>query len=109
MKNNQGNQIQIFENGELGFVRVVEVDGEPWWVLKDVCNILKITNSRDVVSRLDEDEKGVERIDTPGGKQAMTVVNESGLYAVVLSVGKVWLLYQSYVKSGFTWRRDFKL
>ena len=53
-----------------------------------MCDILSIANSRDVVKRLDEDEKGVDSIDTPGGKQEMTVISESGLYNVVLRSDK---------------------
>lgn len=59
-------------------------DGNPWWVLKDVCSVLEIGNSRDVMARLDSDEKGVDIIDTPGGKQEVSIINESGLYSVIL-------------------------
>jgi len=76
-------ELQIF-NYEGNQVRTVQRDGEPWWVLKDVCAVLEIGNSRDVTARLDEDEKGVDIIDTPGGKQELTVISESGLYSVVL-------------------------
>jgi prophage antirepressor-like protein len=65
-------------------VRTIQINGAPWWVLRDVCNVLGISNSRDVVARLDDDEKGVDTIDTLGGKQEMTVINESGLYSVIL-------------------------
>ncbi|MBQ6163930.1 MAG: hypothetical protein IJK23_05600 [Clostridia bacterium] len=69
-------------------VRAVEKDGEPWFVLKDVCDVLRISNSRNVVERLDEDEKGVHLMDTPGGEQQMTIINESGLYNVILRSDK---------------------
>jgi len=65
-------------------VRTIQINGAPWWVLRDVCNVLGISNSRDVVARLDDDEKGVDTIVTLGGKQEMTVINESGLYSVIL-------------------------
>lgn len=62
--------------------------GEPWFVLKDVCNILNINNASDVYNRLDDDEKGVAQIDTLGGRQKMSTVNESGLYHVILRSDK---------------------
>lgn len=62
-------------------VRVVIRDGEPWFVAKDVCEVFGDTNYRRSVSRLDEDEKGVSPLDTPGGTQSMTVVNEAGMCA----------------------------
>jgi anti-repressor protein len=74
-----------YENSE---IRTVEKDGEPWWVLADVCKVLEISNSRNVSSRLETDEKGVTLVDTLGGTQQMTVINESGLYAVILRSDK---------------------
>lgn len=81
------NAMQIFhyENNE---VRTILKDGEPWWVLADVCQVLEHTNSRMVAERLDEDEKGVSQIYTPGGNQNMTIINESGLYKVILRSDK---------------------
>lgn len=64
------------------------MDGEPWFVLKDVCRVLEIGNSRMIANRLDADEKGVSQIDTLGGKQETTVINESGLYNVILRSDK---------------------
>lgn len=69
-------------------VRVIEKNGEPWFVAKDVCDILGHSNSRMAVERLDEDEKGVSKVYTPGGEQEMTVINESGLYSLVLTSNK---------------------
>jgi prophage antirepressor-like protein len=69
-------------------VRVLDRDGQPWWVLKDVCDVLTIGNSRDAANRLDDDEKGVGQIDTLGGKQEMTIISESGLYSVILRSDK---------------------
>lgn len=74
----------VFEYGE-SKVRVIIKNGEPWFVARDICDILKHTNSRVAVDRLDEDEKGVSKVYTPGGLQEMTVVSESGLYALVLT------------------------
>lgn len=74
--------MQIY-NYEGNDVRTVNQNGEPWWVLKDVCDVLELSNSRMVSDRLDEDEKGVSIVDTLGGEQEMTVVSESGLYNVI--------------------------
>lgn len=81
------NEIQIF-NYNSSEVRTIQKDGEPWFVLKDVCSILGIGNSRMAADRLDPDEKGVSQIDTLGGKQATTIINESGLYNVILRSDK---------------------
>lgn len=80
------NDLQVFENPDFGQVRTVTKDGEPWFVLKDVCTSFGETNYRRVSARLDEDEKGVSQIDTPGGNQSMTIVNESGLYAALFAM-----------------------
>ena len=81
------NDLQVFNYGEIP-VRTVLLGGEPWWVLADVCRLLEIKNSRDTVNRLDADEKGVGQIDTPGGNQRMTIINEPGLYSVILRSDK---------------------
>jgi len=69
-------------------LRTVVKDGEPWFVAKDVCDVLEHSNSRMALERLDEDEKGVSIIYTPGGPQEMAIVNEPGLYALVLTSRK---------------------
>lgn len=69
-------------------VRTVMQDGEPWFVLKDVCDILGISKYRDTASRLDSDERGSVRVDTLGGKQDVVAVSESGLYSVILRSDK---------------------
>lgn len=79
--------LQIF-NYQSNEVRTIQKNGEPWFVLKDVCQVLGIGNSRMAADRLDPDEKGVSQIDTPGGKQEMTCINESGLYNVILRSDK---------------------
>lgn len=63
-------------------------DGEPRWVLADVCRACGIDNSRNVSARLDDDQKGVVTMDTLGGAQRITVVTESGLYDVILDSRK---------------------
>ena len=67
---------------------LVGQDGEPQFVSADVCNALSIRNSRDAIARLDDDEKGVAITDTPGGKQELAVINESGLYQLILTSRK---------------------
>ena len=74
-----------YENNE---VRTTVKDGEVWWVLKDVCEILGINNSKMVAARLDKDEKGVSQIDSLGGTQKTTIINEAGLYKVILRSDK---------------------
>ena len=69
-------------------VRVVFVDGQPWWVAKDVCEVLAIEKHRDAISRLDDDERGSVVVDTLGGPQEMATVNESGLYSLILTSRK---------------------
>lgn len=81
------NELQIFTYQQ-NAVRTVERDGEPWFVLKDVCDVLGISKYRDVSERLDADEREPVKVDTPGGPQMMTAVNESGLYNVILRSDK---------------------
>ncbi|MGC0364772.1 prophage antirepressor-like protein [Rhodococcus sp. 27YEA15] len=69
-------------------VRTTVIDGEPAFNAADVCAILDIRNSRDAISRLDDDEKGVGSADTLGGKQLATYVTESGLYSLVFTSRK---------------------
>lgn len=65
-------------------VRTVMVDGEPWFVAADVAAILDLGNPRSSLALLDDDEKGVQTVDTLGGPQSMTTVNEPGLYTLIL-------------------------
>lgn len=64
-------------------VRITDRDGQPWFVAADVCDILGISKHRDAVGRLDDDERGLVTMDTPGGPQQVTAINESGLYKLV--------------------------
>lgn len=82
------NDIQIF-NFQSNEIRVVKDDnGEPWFVVRDVCAALGVENTSATVKKLDEDEKGFKRIKTPGGVQKMCVANESGLYTLVIRSDK---------------------
>lgn len=77
--------IYQFEQNE---VRMVQKGGEPWFVLADLCKVLELSTPSKVSERLDRDEKGVSLIHTLGGAQKVTVVNESGMYAVILRSDK---------------------
>ena len=80
------NELQIFKNPEFGEIRTVEVNNEPWFVGKDVASVLGYANPRDALAkRVDADDKGVANCDTLGGEQNMTIINESGLYSLILS------------------------
>lgn len=80
------NNLTVFENPEFGAIRTVELDGEPWLVGKDVADALGYTNPRKALAdHVDDEDKGVTKCYTPGGDQDMTIINESGLYSLVLS------------------------
>ena len=77
------NEIQTFDSPEFGSIRVVrDEDGEPWFVAKDVLDVLDLDKT--ALRKLDEDEKGVDSIHTPGGEQQMTIVTEPGFYKLVM-------------------------
>lgn len=82
------NELQIFENPDFGTIRAIEKDGTPWFVAADVCRSLEISDTWNALQRLDDDEKGTCSISTPGGEQKMNIVNEPGLYALVLGSRK---------------------
>ena len=77
------NQISTF-NFENQSIRTIAINNEPWFIAKDLCDAINISNYRDAIERLDEDEKGVALTDTLGGKQEMAVVSESGMYTLIL-------------------------
>ncbi len=80
------NELQIFENPEFGQIRALEVDGEPWFVGKDVAAVLGYSNSRNAVpSHVDDDDKLRTQIKYAGQKREVTLINESGLYSLILS------------------------
>lgn len=79
-------EIQVFSNAELGEVRTTVIDGEVMFVGKDVANILGYTNPRKALNdHVEDEDKGVTKCDTLGGSQDLTVINESGLYSLILS------------------------
>ena len=67
---------------------VTDDQGNPWFVAADVCEALDISNSRDAISRLDDDEKSKRIVNTYGGDKEMTIINESGLYRIILTSRK---------------------
>ena len=76
-------QLSTF-NFESNSIRTLAIDNEPWFVAKDVCDAIGLTNSRMSLIALDEDEKGVSLIYTHSGKQEMNIVSESGMYTLIL-------------------------
>lgn len=83
------NELQVFNNAMFGNVRIILQDNEPWFVAKDVCDCLEINNSRQALSRLDDDEKNsVILNDGTAGNPEKSIVNEYGLYSLVLSSRK---------------------
>ena len=80
------NELKIFENPDFGQIRVVNINGEPWLVGKDVAEALGYSNSRKaLIDHVDDDDKGVTKCNTLGGVQNITIINESGVYALVFS------------------------
>lgn len=80
------NEIQIFQSDRFGTIRALSVDGEPWFVARDVTDALGL--DRTATYKLDEDEKGVRLTHTPGGDQQVTTVSEAGFYKLVLKSRK---------------------
>ena len=80
------NELEIFKNEEFGEIRTITINNEPWFVSKDVAFVLGYSNPRDAISKhVDVEDKGVAKCDTLGGSQDLTVINESGLYSLILS------------------------
>lgn len=80
------NNISTFNNPAFGSVRAVSVNDEPYFVGKDVAEILGYERPTDAVrKRVDSDDRGVAKMETPSGAQEMTIINESGLYSLILS------------------------
>ncbi|MGP5162596.1 phage antirepressor [Arthrobacter rhombi] len=77
------NDLQRFEFDGI-MVRTIDVDGQPWFVSRDVCTILGLANVAQALVALDEDQKGVITNDTLGGAQQMSIISESGMYQLVL-------------------------
>lgn len=80
------NDITVFHSKEFGDMSTITQKGQPWFIGKEVASILGYSNVRDALSKhVDDEDKGVAKRDTPGGAQKMTIINESGLYSLILS------------------------
>lgn len=78
------NELQIFQNEEFGEVRTVTIDGEPWFAGKDVATALGYSNPQKAVrDHVSEEDRGVNEMDTPSGKQNLVIINESGVYTLI--------------------------
>ena len=83
------NELKVFESDRFGQVRTVMKEGQPWFVAADVCRALELSNHKDAITRLDADEKmGVALTDPHGREQITNVINEPGLYSLVLGSRK---------------------
>lgn len=82
------NKLQIFKNTDFGEIRTITIDNEPWFIAKDACDILEIGNTSQALSRLDEDEKNTIILNEGIGNPNKAIVNEFGLYSLVLSSRK---------------------
>ena len=79
-------ELQVFSNAEFGSVRSIMINDEPYFVGKDVAEILGYSRTADAIKvHVDKEDKGVCEMQTPGGVQNVTIINESGLYSIILS------------------------
>ena len=78
--------VEVFQNKEFGSIRTMNIGSEIWFVGKDVCEAFGDTNYRRSLSNIDDSDKGVSQIRTPGGKQNMVIINESGLYSLLFQM-----------------------
>ena len=83
------NEMQIFINPELGEIRTLIIDGEPWFVGKDVALVLGYAKPTDAIrKRIDDEDRGISKMETPSGVQEMAIINESGLYSLIFGSKK---------------------
>ena len=79
-------EIMTFRNPEFGEIRTLNIDGRAWFVGKDAAQMLGYSRSADAIRKhLEDYEKGVAEMETPGGKQKLTIINESGVYSLIMS------------------------
>lgn len=77
--------LKVFNNQEFGTIRTVQVNNEPWFVGKDVAQALGYEKPTDAVrKRVDDEDRGISKMETPSGIQNMTIINESGLYSLIM-------------------------
>ena len=83
------NELTLFQNPEFGTIRSLTIDGEPWFVGKDVAEALGYGSGKSpvnaIANHVDNEDKGVTEMMTPGGKQSITIINESGVYSLIFS------------------------
>ena len=103
--------MRVFDHAQFGKVRSMLIDGEPWFVAADVCRALDINNTTDAIKRLDADERlTLDSIEGGlGGAQKINVINESGLYSLVLGSRKVNVYHTDILKLVFDEAIDRKL
>ena len=78
------NEMMVFEKEGFGKIRILEKDGNLWFVAKEVSDFLGYRDAHDMIRNLDDDEKDTQNMRTPGGDQALSIINESGLYSAIL-------------------------
>jgi anti-repressor protein len=79
------NELQNFRNDDFGQIRAIEINNEPWFVGRDIAHALGYLNASDaLVKHVDDEDKDIAKCDTLGGKQSMAIINESGLYSLIL-------------------------
>ena len=78
------NELKIFNNAEFGQVRTTEIDGQPWFAATDIAKALGYRMASDLIRRIDDEDKGTHIMSTLGGEQALSIINESGLYSAIL-------------------------
>lgn len=110
-------QLTVFKFNE-NQIRTVAIEGEAWFVGNDACKVLDISDSKQAIERLDEDERGWCTVPTPGGPQKMAVINQSGLYSLILTSRKPeakafkrWITHEvipSIMKTGAYSLRDLE-
>lgn len=83
--------LMAFENAQFGTIRTIANNGEPWFVAKDIAEILGYNNTAAMTRILFEDEKGMQILHTPGGDQSLTTLNEPGFYHAIMQRRSSWV------------------
>ena len=110
MKPVEENKMQVFSNEEFGEIRTTQIDGEPWFVVADVCAYFGVANRNRIMQTVDAEDKGGTQMDTPGGVQTVAIVNESGLYSVLFALqpAKARGVPENYIEERQKKLHDFK-
>lgn len=104
------NELTIFKNEKFGEVRTITIEGEPWFVVADVCSHFGVSNRNRVMQSVDDEDKGGTQMDTPGGIQKVAIVNESGLYSLLFALqpAKARGVDDAYIEERQNKLREFK-